>query len=43
MTITLPGGTRQSKAVADEAIGRGEAVTVKDALGADLFLVEKTN
>ena len=42
VTITLPGGTRQSKAVADEAIGRGEAVTVTEALGSDLFLVEKS-
>lgn len=42
VTITLPGGTRQSRAVADEAIGRGEAVIVREALGSDLFLVEKS-
>ena len=41
VTITLPGGTRQSKALADEAIARGEAGIVREALGSDLFLVEK--
>ena len=41
VTITLPGGTRQSKALADEALARGEAVIVREALGSDLFLVEK--
>ena len=39
ITIALPGGTRQSRAVADAAIPRGEAVVVRESLGADLFLV----
>ena len=40
ITITLPGGTRQSRAVADEAVPHGEAVTVCENLGPDLFLVK---
>ena len=39
ITITLPGGTRQSRAVADQAIPHGEAVVIREALGSDLFLV----
>ena len=39
ITIALPGGTRQSRAVADLAIPHGEAVVIREALGTDLFLV----
>ncbi len=43
VTIALPGGTRQSRVVADLAIPRGETVKILEVLAPDLFLVARSD